>query len=60
MKYEIIGGSTPAVTCELYPGEAMITQSGAMAWMSPGIKMETKMGGLGGMTGSSSGSGRMF
>ena len=47
MKYEIIGGSTPAVTCELYPGEAMITQSGAMAWMSPNMDMQTGAGGFG-------------
>ena len=47
MKYNIIGGSTPAVTCELNPGEAMITQSGAMAWMSPNMSMETRAGGLG-------------
>ena len=47
MKYNIIGGSTPAVTCELNPGEAMITQSGAMAWMSPNMDMQTGAGGFG-------------
>ena len=47
MKYEIIGGSTPAVTCELYPGESMITQSGAMAWMSGNMEMQTSAGGFG-------------
>ena len=47
MKYEIIGGATPAVTCELYPGESMITQSGAMAWMSPNMDMQTGAGGFG-------------
>ena len=47
MKYEIIGGSTPAVTCELYPGESIITQSGAMAWMSPNMDMQTSAGGFG-------------
>ena len=47
MKYNIISGATPAVTCELAPGEAMITQSGAMAWMSPNMEMETSAGGLG-------------
>ena len=40
-------GSTPAVTCELYPGETMITQSGAMAWMSPNMDMQTSAGGFG-------------
>lgn len=47
MKYNIIGGATPAVTCELNPGEAMITQSGAMAWMSPNMNMQTGAGGFG-------------
>lgn len=47
MKYEIIGGATPAVTCELYPGESMITQSGAMAWMSSNMDMQTSAGGFG-------------
>ena len=47
MKYEIIGGSTPAVTCHLSPGEAMITQSGAMAWMTPNMDMQTGAGGFG-------------
>ena len=47
MKYNIITGATPAVTCELAPGEAMITQSGAMAWMSPNMDMQTGAGGLG-------------
>lgn len=47
MKYDIIGGSTPAVTCQLDPGEAMVTQSGAMAWMSPNMDMQTNAGGFG-------------
>ena len=47
MKYNIITGATPAVTCELSPGEAMITQSGAMAWMSPNMDMQTGAGGFG-------------
>ena len=51
MKYNIITGATPAVTCELDPGEAMITQSGAMAWMSPNMDMQTSGGGAGKMFG---------
>ena len=47
MKYNIITGATPAVTCELSPVEAMITQSGAMAWMSPNMDMQTGAGGFG-------------
>lgn len=47
MKYEIIGNTVPAVEVELNQGEAMYTQSGAMAWMDPSITPETKMeGGL--------------
>jgi uncharacterized protein (TIGR00266 family) len=47
MNYKILDSSTPAVTCELSPGESMITQSGAMAWMSPNMEMQTAAGGLG-------------
>lgn len=47
MQYNIIGGSLPAVTCELQAGETMITESGSMAWMTPRISMKTNAGGLG-------------
>ena len=49
MKYEIKGGSFPVVLCNLDKGEKMITESGAMVWQTPGIKMETSGGGLGKM-----------
>lgn len=49
MKYEIIGGSFPAVVCHLENGESMITEKGSMIWMSPNMKMETVGGGLGKM-----------
>ena len=49
MKYEIIGGSYPAVTCYLSSGEQMKTESGAMIWMSPNMQMETRGGGFGKM-----------
>ena len=45
MKHEIIGQTVPAVEVELDKGEAMFTQSGAMAWMDPSIKGESKMAG---------------
>ena len=52
MEYEIIGGSFPIVECTLKAGEAMITQSGSMAWMDPTIKMETSTnGGIGKVVG---------
>lgn len=48
MRYEIKGETLPVVICHLESGESMITESGAMAWMSPNMKMETTSnGGLG-------------
>lgn len=48
MKYSIQGETLPVVICELESGESMITESGAMAWMSPNMKMETTSnGGIG-------------
>ena len=52
MKYEIKGGNLPVVICTLQPGETMVTESGAMSWMSSNMKMETgAKGGLGGAFG---------
>lgn len=45
MKYKIIGSTVPAVEVELNTGETMYTQSGAMAWMDPAIRPDTKMEG---------------
>lgn len=48
MRYRIEGDTLPVVICELEAGETMITESGAMSWMSPNMKMETTSnGGLG-------------
>jgi len=48
MRYEIKGETLPVVVCHLEAGETMITESGAMAWMSPNMNMETTSnGGLG-------------
>lgn len=56
MKYRIIGNTMPAVEVLFdQPGEQMYTQSGGMAWMTDGIKMETSTGG-----GLLKGVGRMF
>lgn len=49
MQYEIKGGSFPIVVCNLKKGERMITEKGSMVWMSPGMSMETKGGGVGKM-----------
>ena len=48
MKYRIEGDTLPVVICELESGETMITESGAMSWMTPNMKMETTSnGGIG-------------
>ena len=49
MKYEIKNQPFTVLTLHMDQGESIKCQSGAMAWMSPGITMETKTGGLGGM-----------
>ncbi len=51
MKYSIEGEPMPVVICELEAGEKMITEKGAMSWMSPNMKMETVGGGMGKMFG---------
>lgn len=51
MKYSIEGEPLPVVICNLEAGEKMITESGAMSWMSPNMKMETTGGGVGKMFG---------
>lgn len=45
MKYEIKGETLPVVICHLENGEKMITEGGAMSWMSPNMFMETTSGG---------------
>jgi len=45
MKYKLVGENLPAVICDVEPGETLITESGAMAWMSPNMKMETTSNG---------------
>lgn len=55
MKYEIQGENLPVVICRLDANEKMITERGAMAWMSPNMKMETTSNG-----GAGKALGRMF
>ena len=45
MRYEIVGDTLPVVICHLDKNEAMFNESGAMAWMSPNMKMETSSNG---------------
>lgn len=49
VQYKILGGTFPVVTCNLADGESMITESGAMVWMTPNMEMSTTGGGLGKM-----------
>ena len=51
MKYSIEGEPLPVVVCELDANEMVITEKGAMSWMSPNMKMETVGGGVGKMFG---------
>lgn len=49
MEHKIIGTTMPVLEFNMKEGEKIFAQTGAMKWMSPGIRMETKMaGGLGG------------
>ena len=45
MKYSIEGGNLPVVICELDAGEQMITEGGAMSWLSANLQMETTTNG---------------
>jgi uncharacterized protein (TIGR00266 family) len=49
MKYEIKNAPFTVMTLHLEQGETVKCQSGAMAWKTPGITMQTKTGGIGGM-----------
>lgn len=52
MNYTIEGEPLPVVICTLENDEAMITEKGAMSWMSPNMQMETTSnGGIGKMFG---------
>lgn len=45
LKYEIEGGNLPVVICYPEAGQTLCTESGAMSWMSPNMKMDTNTGG---------------
>ena len=60
MKYSIEGTPLPVVICDLEAGETMITEKGAMSWMTPNMKMQTTGGGVGKMVGRMFGGEAMF
>lgn len=45
MEYRVVGEPMPVVECTLQPGEAMKTERGSMAWMTPNMQMDTNAGG---------------
>ena len=45
IRYEIEGGHLPVVICYPEMGQTLVTESGAMSWMSPNMSMETNSGG---------------
>ena len=49
MQYQIMSQPFTVLSLSMNAGEAIKCQSGAMAWMSRGIRMETKTGGIGGI-----------
>ncbi len=52
MNYTIEGEPLPVVICNLEANETMITEKGAMSWMTPNMNMETTSnGGIGKMFG---------
>ncbi len=46
MQYRIYGEPMPVVICDLEDGETMISESGAMSWMTPNMEMQTSGGGM--------------
>ncbi len=51
MNYQIYGEPMPVVICTLDPEETMISEGGAMSWMSTNMEMQTVGGGAGKMLG---------
>ena len=45
MKYKLIGKPLPVVEIKLEVGETIISETGAMSWMSDGVVMKTNTGG---------------
>ena len=47
MQYRIEGETLPVVICRVQENETLITEKGAMSWMSPNMRMSTNTGGFG-------------
>lgn len=51
MQYQIYGDPMPVAICSVDQGETIISESGAMSWMTPNMEMKTSGGGVGKMFG---------
>lgn len=49
MNVEVKGTPLPVAICYLSSGESIVTEKGAMSWMSPNLEMQTSGGGIGKM-----------
>ena len=47
MRYQIYGEPMPVAICTVDNGETLISESGAMSWMTPNMEMQTTGGGAG-------------
>ena len=45
MDYQVIGEPLPVLICDLKAGETILTEAGAMSWMTDNMVMETTSGG---------------
>lgn len=45
IRYQIEGGNLPVVICFPEMGQTLCSESGAMSWMSPNMRMDTNTGG---------------
>lgn len=51
MQYQIYGDPMPVAICNVAQGETIISEAGAMSWMTPNMEMKTSGGGVGKMFG---------
>ena len=51
MQYQIYGDPMPVAICNVEQGETIISEAGAMSWMTPNMEMKTSGGGVGKMFG---------
>ena len=47
MQYKVVGETLPVLILDLDPNEQILTEAGAMSWMTDNLHLETKGGGVG-------------